>query len=137
MVQALLAVLAVRGPRISLSLGPNHIPVSHDGVGVSLWTVAVQGVELDHLIYTLRRYGLSVTVQQQGSSQEALAERRTLHRATEELGELPTPRCPQCAWLDVQPTGLVCGYAAWPTEMKTAFAVQAKAAADLAACPLG
>lgn len=111
--------------------------MSHDGEGVSLWTVAVQGLELDHLIYTLRRYGLSVTVQQQRIHQEAQDERRTLHRATEELGGLPTPRCPQCAWLDIQPTGLVCGYSVWPPEMKTAFAVQAKAAADLAACPLG
>lgn len=130
--------LVVGGESFAVQVQGNPV-MRHEG-GRSLLRCLCSDAQADDLERTMREHGADVT---RNCPSETAGQRREREHVLAVLGEgrpFPTPRCPSCAWLDVQlaslcGAGLARGEGWEEPVVKEAF-LRDKFGADYHACPL-
>lgn len=114
------AVLRVRGPAIRVA-ADGHPPLSHDGQGESVWTVAMDTQSFDGLLAGLR---------QAGNDYDLTRPAKAGH---------PTGRhdaCQFCAFFDPL-TKQQCGITDWDSDTRRLVAATQDGQSSLGRCPEG
>lgn len=115
---------------------PTHL--FHGGQGVtSLWMLFITDQEAGALVTSLESRGIHVVAWGEAETEEQRKDRDRLRHLHSDGVVFPTPRCPECFWLDVTSGDApACGYILWPPEtIRAAVATYERAVEDLQKCP--